>query len=218
MKTTMKITMPESWADISLSKYLALQYDLEAYKDDREAQMNFMISHLCGIDSKDILGLTQQSYAGLQKDLFNFINDNKAELQRFITIDGVEYGFEPNLSKMTYGAYADITRYETISVDTNWKNIMNILYRPVVAKSKGGTYEIQSYEGNTNPDKWLKVSMDKHFGCMFFFVNLSMDLLNSTLNSTIQTMEVPQSYKQILERSGKIIQQSLNLQAGIFNK
>jgi hypothetical protein len=218
MKTTMKITMPESWADISLSKYLALQYDLEAYKDDREAQMNFMISHLCGIDSKDILGLTQQSYAGLQKDLFNFINDNKAELQRFITIDGVEYGFEPNLSKMTYGAYADITRYETISVDTNWKNIMNILYRPVVAKSKGDTYEIQSYEGNSNPDKWLKVSMDKHFGCMFFFVNLSMDLLNSTLNSTIQTMEVPQNYKQILERSGKIIQQSLNLQAGIFNK
>ena len=119
---------------------------------------------------------------------------------------------------MTYGAYADITRYETISVDTNWKNIMNILYRPVVAKSKGGTYEIQSYEGNANPDKWLDVSMDKHFGCMFFFVNLSMDLLNSTLNSTIQTMEVPQNYKQILERSGKIIQQSLNLQAGIFNK
>lgn len=218
MKTTIKITMPESWADISLSKYLALQYDLEAYKDDREAQMNFMISHLCGIESKDILGLTQQSYAGLQKDLFNFINDNKAELQRFITIDGIEYGFEPNLSKMTYGAYADITRYETISVDTNWKNIMNILYRPVVAKSKGGTYEIQSYEGNNNPDKWLDVSMDKHFGCMFFFVNLSMDLLNSTLNSTIQTTEVPQSYKQILQRSGKIIQQSLNLQAGIFNK
>ena len=55
MKTTLKITMPESWADISLSKYLALQYDLEAYKDDREAQMNFMISHLCGIQINDIL-------------------------------------------------------------------------------------------------------------------------------------------------------------------
>jgi len=218
MKTTLKITMPESWADISLSKYLALQYDLEAYKDDREAQMNFMISHLCGIEINDILSLTQQSYAGLQKDLFNFINDTKAELERFIWIDGIEYGFEPNLSKMTYGAYADITRYETISIDTNWKNIMNILYRPVIAKSKGGPYEIQSYEGNTNPDKWLDVNMNYHFGCMFFFVNLSMDLLNSTLYSTIQTMEVPQNYKQILERSGKIIQQSLNLQAGIFNK
>jgi len=218
MKTTLKITMPESWADISLSKYLALQYDLEAYKDDEQAIMNFMISHLCGIEINDILSLTQQSYAALQRDLFNFINDNKAELERFIWIDGIEYGFEPNLSKMTYGAYADITRYETISIDTNWKNIMNILYRPVVSKGKGGTYEIQSYEGNTNPDKWLDVSMNYHFGCMFFFVNLSMDLLNSTLNSTIPTMEVPQNYKQILERSGKIIQQSLNLQAGIFNK
>ena len=35
-------------------------------------------------------------------------------LQRNITIEGVEYGFEPNLSKMPYGAYLDISNFDTI--------------------------------------------------------------------------------------------------------
>jgi hypothetical protein len=56
-------------------------------------------------------------------------------------------------------------------------------------------------------DKFLDVPMDVHFGALFFFVHLSMDLLNSTLNSMTQ-MEFPASLKQILEKSGTLMQQS----------
>jgi hypothetical protein len=56
-------------------------------------------------------------------------------------------------------------------------------------------------------EKFLDVSMDVHFGALFFFVHLSMDLLNSTLNSMTQT-EYPANMKLILERSGALIQQS----------
>ena len=218
MKKTIQITMPETWADITLKQYLALQYDLEAYKDDEEAGMSFMMIHLCNLSVEDISGLSRNSYNELKESILSFVNNTQHELARYITIAGIEYGFEPNLSSMAYGAYCDITRYDTIAIDKNWPKIMNILYRPVDKKGMGETYSIEKYITNTNWDKWLDVSMDKHFGCFFLFVNISMDLLNATLNSLTTTTAVPHNLKPILERSGKAIQQSLNLQTETYNK
>ena len=218
MKKTIQITMPETWADITLKQYLALQYDLEAYKDDDEAIMSFMMIHLCGLSVEDISGLSRTSYNQLKESILSFVNNTQHELARYITIDKIEYGFEPNLSNMSYGAYCDMTRYDTIAIDKNWPKIMNILYRPVDKKGMGETYSIEKYITNTNWDKWLDVSMDKHFGCFFLFVNISMDLLNATLNSLTTTTAVPHNLKPILERSGKVIQQSLNLQTETSNK
>ena len=218
MKRTIKITMPETWADITLKQYLALQYDLEAYKDDEEAVMSFMMVHLCGLSVDEISGLSQATYNELKAGISSFVNNTAHELIRFIKIGGVEYGFEPNLSTISYGAYCDITRYDTISIDKNWTKIMNILYRPVDKKGIGETYSIQKYTTNTGADKWLEVSMDKHFGCFFLFVNISMDLLNATLNSSIMKLEVPHKSKPTLQKSGKVIQQLLNLQTEIYNK
>lgn len=218
MKKTIQITMPETWADITLKQYLALQYDLEAYKDDEEAIMSFMMIHLCGLSVEDISGLSRNSYNELKESILSFVNNTQHELARYITIAGIEYGFEPNLSNMSYGAYCDMTRYDSIAIDKNWPKIMNILYRPVDKKGMGETYSIEKYITNTNWDKWLDVSMDKHFGCFFLFVNISMDLLNATLNSLTTTTAVPHNLKPILERSGKAIQQSLNLQTETSNK
>jgi len=218
MKKRIKILMPETWADITLKQYLALQYDLEAYKDDEEAVMSFMMVHLCRLSVEEISGLSRTSYNELKQSILSFVNNTENELARFITIDGIEYGFEPNLANMSYGAYCDMTRYDSIAIDKNWPKIMNILYRPVDKKGMGETYSIQKYITNTNSDKWLDVTMDKHFGCFFLFVNISMDLLNATLNSLTTTTEVPHNLKPILERSGKVIQQSLNLQTETSNK
>jgi hypothetical protein len=217
MKKTIQITMPETWADITLKQYLALQYDLEAYKDDDEAQSAFMLYHLCGIDLSQIKGMQVKSYTEILNTLGQFMHKIDLPLQRFIMVDGIEYGFEPNLSQMSYGAYADITKYDTITIDKNWAKIMSILYRPI-EKKVGKTYSIKSYESVVDENKWLNVSMDIHFGCLFFFVLISTDLLNSTLNSLIAQKDIPADYKPILQRSGEVTQQLLNLQTETSNK
>jgi len=218
MKTTKEIQMPGGWEDITLKQYLALQYDLEAYKGDDEAIMNLMMIHLCGLTIDDISGLSKESHNKLKEGLSSFVENIEHPLSRFIEIGGVEYGFEPNLSNMSYGAYCDMTRYDNIGIDTNWPKIMNILYRPVDKKGIGGTYSIEGYVTNGNADKWLGVTMDKHFGGFFLFVNISMDLLNATLNSSMGKVELPHSFKQTLEKSGKIILQSLNSLVETSNK
>lgn len=208
MRKTLTLEIPTSWKDVTLGKYLALQNDLENYKDDEEAQTALMLHHLCGLDAQYLKSLSAESYNKVRSKLNEFISPENIELTQFITIDGIEYGFEPNLSKMSYGAYADITQYDTIQIDKNWAKIMSILYRPVTKKQKE-RYDIQTYDGNIDEAKWLNVDMEVHWGALFFFVHLQMDLLKGILSS-LKEEEVPASMRSILARSGELMQQSLS--------
>jgi len=138
--------------------------------------------------------ITLRKYLELQRDLQNHEDD-------------------PMIS---YGAYLDITKYDTLGIDTNWAKIMSILYRPVIRKKKE-RYEISSYQGEIDDELFLDVGMDVHFGAWFFFINLQMDLLNYTLKFTNLT-GLPPNIKLILEKSGKAIRQSLNSQMETYKK
>jgi hypothetical protein len=207
MQKEIELKVPTSYADITLRKWLAMSKDMVNYKDEEEAVTALMFMHLCGLDLEYTQKLSVESYNTLKAELLSFMNNTDLPLQRIVTIGGIEYGFEPNLSEMAYGAYSDITAFKNLTIDDNWSKIMSILYRPVTNKRKSGLYSIKTYDGKMEHEKFLDVPMDVHFGALFFFVHLSMDLLNSTLNSMTQ-MEFPANLKQILERSGTLMQQS----------
>jgi hypothetical protein len=82
---------------------------------------------------------------------------------------------------------------------------MSILYRQVIHKTSG-LYEIKTYDGYIDDSKFLDVTMDIHFGALFFFVRLLTVLPNATLNSLKEMPEVAASIKSILATSGKTIQ------------
>lgn len=208
MKQQVKIEVPTNWDSITLQTYLNLQKDLETYADSEEAQTAAMFHHICGLDPSWVNKLSMQSYITLKEKLNSLVKPENVELVRFVKIDGVEYGFEPNLSNMSYGAYADISSLETLEINKNWAKVLNILYRPLVGKV-GELYQIQPYEPNDNWEKWLGVSMEVVFGCWFFFVHLRRDLLNGIVSSLKET-ELPHSTKLIFQRNGELIRQLLN--------
>jgi hypothetical protein len=214
MVQELTINIPQSYEDITLKKWLALQTEMENYKDNEEAITAVIFYHLCGLDPKQLKGLSLEDYTKIKADIEEFIGKTELPLQKFVTIDGVEYGFEPNLSQMTYGAYVDITKFETFTIDKNWQNIMNILYRPIERK-KGDMYSIKPYVPNDDDGKWLEVGMHVHFGALFFFVHLSTDLLSSILKSTME-MELPHNIRQILVRSGEVMQPFTSSPMGIL--
>jgi uncharacterized protein (UPF0248 family) len=205
----LELKVPTSYADITLKQWIELQNELEAYKDDADAVTALMLYHLCGLEPKYLKGIAVDDYALVKTELQSFLGNTELPLQRIIKIDGIEYGFEPNLSQMSYGAFADITQYKTLTIDKNWAKIMSVLYRPIVHK-RGDMYSIKAYDGEMREDMFLKVGMDVHFGTLFFFVNLLMDLLNATLKSTMEK-DIHPNIKQILQRSGQLIPHSLTL-------
>jgi hypothetical protein len=216
MKQTLTIEIPTSWKDVTLKQYLAMQADLENYRDDEEAQTALMLHHLCKLQPEYLKGLSADAYNLLKAKLGEFVSPDNIELKRFVTIGGKEYGFEPNLSKMAYGAYADITQWDTITIDKNWAKIMDILYRPVT-KKKGDRYQIESYTGEIDETRWLDVDMETHWGTLFFFVHLQKDLLNAT-QKYLKGMELPPNIKSTLVKSGEVMQRLLNLQTVTLKK
>lgn len=215
MKENLRITIPTEWKDIQLGKWLLIQKDLENYKDEVDAQMGILIHHFTGLSFDDMVHMSKESYNNIKTKIESFPNPEELELQRFVTIDGVEYGFEPNLAEIAYGAYVDITQYQSITIDKNWSKIMSILYRPVTKKLKD-LYEIEPYSGKIDGEKWLEVTMDVHYGAMFFFLHTSMDLVQGILNS-LKEMELPPNIKSILAKSGKDMLQFTNSQTGTSN-
>jgi hypothetical protein len=204
------LTIPTDWSGVSLKKYLTLQKDMKNYGDDEEAQTALMLSHLCGLNAEYIKSLSIEDYNTVRMTLEGFITNTEYPLQKIININGKEYGFEPNLSQMSYGAYVDISKFGQLTIDDNWPKIMSILYRPITDK-KGDMYSIEAYKGEIDDKLFLQVPMDIQFGCLFFFVNLLTDLLSGTLKY-LKVEGMPPNIKSILEKSGEITKRLLNLQ------
>lgn len=183
-----KIEVPVNWAGINLKQYLGFQKDLKVYGEEDAGYMACVLHHFCKVPA-DILGqLDIDTYSNIKNDLIGFMGKTDLPLQRLIMIGGREYGFEPNLSKIAYGAYLDISKYDTFTIDENWSKIMSILYRPVV-KKRGALYEIETYKGEINEEPFLKLGMDIHFGALSFFLHLLTDLPPVIQNSLMKEVE-----------------------------
>jgi len=209
------VTIPQSWSEITLEKYLKYRKNLDMFKDDEdynEQTLLIALDILCGVDTQYISKIGLDNLKLIQEDLSSFMGKTDFELKRLITVNGIEYGFEPNLSNIAYGAYLDISKHDTIAIDNNWQKIMAVLYRKVKSKS-GKYYDIEPYTGNED-DEWVKnTTMDINYGCLFFFINLSKDLVLSTLKSLKkEDWETHQLLKSIMGKNGEGMLQLLSSQ------
>ena len=204
-----KVRVPTNWNDITLETYLKYKKTLDLYKDDDEDELDMIdksiiisLDILCGVAPNFASQMPIEMLQHVMESLNKFMSETKFDLQRIITIDGIEYGFEPNLSNMSYGAYLDISKYDKITIDNNWQKIMAILYRPILSKT-GKLYEIKEYTGMEDDTIFLKTTMDINFGCIGFFLHLSKDLALYTLKSLKEGQEMNLLLQSIMERSGK---------------
>jgi hypothetical protein len=222
MRKEIQFNVPKDYSAVSLKKYLLLQDDLKNYEGDTDAQTAFLLYHLCGLTPEVIVQLDVSVLGKIKSDLDVLLNRQDFPLQRSIKIGEVEYGFEPNLGEMPYGAYLDLSKFETLSIDKNWATVMSILYRPIINKA-GALYEIKGYGGveEGDEDKWLEIPMDFHFGTFFFFNRIYKDLLNGILKSL--TEEVSKGgtqhphLHQILQESGEAIKVLQSLQERTYS-
>lgn len=214
MNKQITLTIPTDWNGISLKKYLALQKELINYSEDEDAMVAVMLETLCGLDAKYLSGLAINDYLMLRTELGQFISRVNHELVPIVEWKGKKWGFEPNLSQMSYGAYLDISKYDALAIDDNWVKIMNILYRPIV-EQKGTMYTIQPYDATEDNTKEIEEwGMDIQFGALFFFLHLSTDLVISIPNYLKEGDKHPHSM-QILQKSGEVTKQLLNSREGM---
>jgi hypothetical protein len=206
-KKEITIQVPTNWSAITLSKYLEMSSDFKAYEGEQDAILATMFYHLCGLTPDTMFKLDTETFSKIKSDLLAFTANTELPLVKSFVYNGTEYGFYPNLSKIEYGAYLDITKYTSEGITEDWAKVMAILYRPIT-KRMGKLYEVKPYTGEEEWEFFKELGMDIHFGAWWFFFTLSRDLLSGTLKSLATNTDIPQNIRQVLQKSGEVILQS----------
>ena len=193
-----KVTIPESMADITLSDYQKF-IKISDGKDFDVFIQQKMISIFCNIPLLAVSKLNRQDFKAIVVILSKILEE-KHELQPIIKIDGKEYGFIPNLrSGFTFGEFVDLDNL--MKEWSTFHQAMSILYRPVVSK-KGTKYIIEPYDSNAPFNHMERVTMDVVTGATLFFWNLSRTLLEVTPKYLQQQLAKNPQAEAALQKNG----------------
>ena len=133
-----------SWADVTLETWLKLVDFATGTKTEEATET---IAALSDIPKKLIKELALSDVAVIMSKIAELQAKQDTTLKRIIEINDVEYGFHPDLNKITLGEYADIEQFIKNGIETNLPELCAVLYRPVKEK-KNDIYIIDAYDGD----------------------------------------------------------------------
>ena len=159
-----------SWSDVTLSTWLQL-IDFETGTKTEEATET--IAALSDIPKKLIKELSLSDVAVIMSKVGELQAKQDTKLKRIIEINGVEYGFHPDLDSISLGEYADIEQFIKNGIDKQLPELMSVLYRPVKLK-KNDIYIIDSYDGDIRlrAEEMKLMSAEQVQSALVFFYTL----------------------------------------------
>ena len=204
-----EVIVPNSLNEITLAQYQKF-LKIQDNNDDESFLAIKMIEIFCGIRSDLILKMKATSIRDITNVLSEMFKETPPLVKEF-TMNGVDYGFIPNIEDMTFGEYVDLDTY--IGDFDNIEKAMGVLYRPIIQRYSN-KYLIEEYKGDKS-DLMKDMPMDAVLGSIVFFYHLGMDL-SRTMLSYLQEEEMNSAQKQILEENGGGINQFTDSLKGIL--
>lgn len=200
-----EITIPNNINEITLGQY---QKFLSIAENNKEGEfLNAkMIEIFCGISLADTYSLKMSSVTAILDILNDMLEQKPQHIVQF-KMDGVKYGFIPDLDELTLGEYIDldnnISKWEQIHI------AMNVLYRPI-KDSKGLNYNIKDYD-TSDSDKMKNMPLGAAMGSVFFFYNLGLELSRHTILSSKKQLKTETFQEgQTSQLNGDGINQSMD--------
>ena len=161
-------TMINSWNDVTLDKWIRLISKKERTNTEETLET---ISVLSDIPKKIIKELSINDVAAIMTKLAKLQEQANNKLKKIIKLDGVEYGFHPNLEEITLGEYADIETYMKNGLEDNLTKLMAVLYRPITEKD-GKNYSIEAYglsDSRMRAEKFKNMKAENVNSSLVFF-------------------------------------------------
>ena len=188
---TESFNLINSWADVTLSTWLQL-IDFETGTKTEEATET--IAALSDIPKKLIKELSLSDVAVIMSKVGELQQEQDTKLKRIIEINGVEYGFMPDLDSISLGMYADIETFIKNGIDKNLPELMAVLYSPIKLK-KNDIYIIEPYDGDIRlrAEEMKQMSAQQVQSALVFFYNFAKELsviLPSFLMEQLKEMQM----------------------------
>ncbi len=173
----LKLKIPTCLSEITLKQYKAFLQVQETEKNDKIYNAK-VINIFCNIKMEEVMLLKLNDVTDITNIIYNLFEQKPSLVSKF-KLNGIEYGFIPQLDDISFGEYIDLDTYIG-----DWDNIdraMNVLYRPILVRLKE-KYSIDKYviENHKNLEN---MPMNAVLSSIFFLLNLGMDLSTVMMNS-----------------------------------
>lgn len=217
---TIELELPQGINDIALRDW---QKFAKLAEDNKDAENDFleikMLEIFCGLKYKDIHTLPLGTFSEATEYLGEVFNTPCPLTTRFTMVgtDGVEveFGFIPNLDKMTMGEYIDLTNYfgETETLH----KAMAVLFRPIHKSYKDReSYRVDSYKGaDLYSDILLDMPLGIALGAKVFFYRLGIKLSKAILNSILH-LEMSEEVKLSVEEKKTLIANTAGIKSSML--
>ncbi len=189
-----ELSVPSNLESIELWQYQKYMGVVETNKDQEATEfLNLkLVEIFCGVSLKDVSSINVKDFNKITEIIGNAFAEDTPLIRHF-ELDGIEFGFVPNLDKISIGEYIDIE--SNLSGFKNMHKAMAVLYRPVTKKHKE-KYQVEEYVGHDEYAEAMKyMPLNAALGAMVFFYRLEKDLLNTTL----KCLEEEKDNKQIIQ-------------------
>tara|TARA_R110002033_G_scaffold81591_1_gene132504 strand:+ start:163 stop:780 length:618 start_codon:yes stop_codon:yes gene_type:complete len=194
---TKEFKLINSWSDVNLETWLKL---IEFQTGSKSKEAEETIAAMSDIPKQLINQLSLRDVAVIMEKIAELQAEQNSSLKKIIEIDGVEYGFMPDLDSITLGEYADLETFIKMGIEQHLPEVMAVLYRKVTEKTDSGVYTIEKYGGDLTirAEQMKKMTAEQVQSALVFFynfVNASFLTLESFLTMKQKEMKTQLSPK-----------------------
>lgn len=204
----MKIIIPTSLNDITLSQYQNYQKEIDA-SVNRADQMEYLnikkIEIFCRLTQAEVYNIQLSEVYDIAERI-ELILQEQPKLVESFELNKIKFGWVTELDKLSYGEFLDLNG--NISDWYTMQAAMGVLYRPIIKEQSGGLYLVDKYKGDKYHKDLLEMPMDAVIGSMVFFWNLGMDLASCIIKSLETDQELMNQVN--FQGNGIGIAQSMN--------
>lgn len=191
----MKIRVPENISEITLlqfQKYMKLSERTDLNEIDFTRRV---IEIFCNISHHDTVKIPAKDYKEIL-DVVKKAMDTDVEFTPRFFIKDIEFGFIPNLDKITFNEYRALSNFGTDA--ENLHLTMSVLFRPISKTDNFGNYKIDSYKGIEMYSEIMKFTpMNVVNGALAFFLNLQNELEKCTPNCIAKAQKRVEKHQTI---------------------
>lgn len=168
----MKVTVPENKNDIAVEQWQKFGKYMDNNPNATELQLQVKAIELfCNLTEQIVKAMSSQDVDTYGGNILEILKEEDEFLQTF-KIGDIEYGFIPNLNKMTAGEMIDLESY----ANGHLHLFAGACYRPIKQKL-GDKYLIEDYTGDEGG--LLQAPISAVLGAKVFFWNLGRDLITN---------------------------------------
>ena len=187
-----KLTIPNEWSDITIGTYQKY-VEIQEGKGSEKNKVLRSLALLCGTTINVVKKMAYSDLLEIMQIIKSLIDTepDKEEFKKVFVFNKEEYGFVPNLSKITTGEYIDLENYCKEPIK-NLHTIMSILYRKITFK-RNERYAIEPYDPDQFKEELFKdCKMDIALNSLGFFLTLGSVLAKTSASYLNQQEMKPQ--------------------------